>query len=421
MEISQIILMIVSVILQIFSLFIGLYYMLIALFGFIPVKDKNKIKSEKTNTFAMIVSAHDEEEVIANLVESLKRLDYPQEAYDIFVIADNCTDNTAQAARDAGAIVYERTDKEKRGKGYALEWMFERLYKMEKQYDYISIFDADNLVDKNYLKEMNRQANRGYKVVQGYVDSKNPFDSWITSAYSLSFWSISRIFQLPRYRLGLCCQLSGTGFIISLDTLKKHGWGATCLTEDMEFTMKLAMNDERVAWAHDAIIYDEKPLKLKQSWRQRVRWMQGHWDVASRFWTKLVKKAFKERDLCAFDCSIYLLQPIRIIALGIITLFAYAETFHPGGTLGFIQPSSVIPGFVWQAVVVIQFLYLPFVIWYERGKFNWNVIRSYIMYIPYNFTWIPIAIQGMLNKNKTEWSHTKHTRNMSIDEFENKL
>lgn len=416
---GNMIITIISIILQVFSLSIGLYYLVIGFFGFIPRKDKNKIKSDKINTFALIVSAHNEEMVIANLIESLKRLDYPKDAYDIFVIADNCDDNTAQVAREAGAIVLERVNPEKRGKGYALEWMFDRLYRMERQYDYISIFDADNLVSNKFLKAMNRQANRGYKVVQGYVDSKNPYDSWITSSYSLSFWSINRIFQLPRYRLGLCCQLSGTGFIIALDTLKKLGWGATCLTEDMEFTMKLALNNERVAWAHDAVIYDEKPLTLKQSWRQRKRWMQGHCDVASRFWGKLMKKAVKERDIRAFDCAVYLLQPVRILALGVITFMAWAQTFHPTGDFGFLQVSYIFDNpIIWNIIVVLQFLYVPFVVSFERKTFSYKIILAYFAYIIYNFTWIPITLQGMIDKNKTEWSHTKHTRTISIGEFE---
>lgn len=416
---SNIFVTVISIILQVFSLSIGLYYLFIALFGFIPKREKNEQGDDKINRFALIVSAHNEEMVISNLVDSLKKLDYPQDAYDIFVIADNCTDNTAKVAAEAGAIVYERQDSDKRGKGYALEWMFAKLYEMETKYDYISIFDADNLVSSNYLKAMNRQANKGYKVVQGYIDSKNPYDSWITSSYSFSFWSINRIFQLPRYRLGLCCQLSGTGFIIALDTLKKLGWGATCLTEDMEFTMKLALNNEKVAWAQDAIIYDEKPLTLKQSWRQRKRWMQGHTDVAVRFFGKLIKKGIKDRDWTAIDCAIYLVQPVRVLAMAVILLMSYAQTFYPDGNLGFIQMSYLFKSpVVWNVIVVLQMLYTPFVLAYERKEFNFRMFIGYIQYMFYQFTWIPITIQGMIDRKKTEWSHTEHTRQISIAEFE---
>ena len=144
-----------SIILQVFSLSIGIYYLIVGITGFLPIKDKNKKISDKTHKFALIISAHNEEVVIGNMVESLKQLDYPDDAYDIFVIADNCDDNTAKAAEDAGALVYVRNVPELRGKGHALEWMFDKLYKMDEQYDYISVFDADNLVDKNYLNAMN--------------------------------------------------------------------------------------------------------------------------------------------------------------------------------------------------------------------------------------------------------------------------
>ena len=243
-----------SIILQVFSLSIGLYYFIVGLYGFLPKAERHKKISNKLHRFALIVSAHNEEAVIGNMVESLKAMHYDEDMYDVFVIADNCTDKTAQRAREAGAIVYERENKEKRGKGFALEWFFEKLYEMETQYDYISIFDADNLVDPEFLTAMNEKANRGFKVVQGFLDSKNPYDSWISASYSFCFWCVNRTFQLARYKMGLCCELSGTGFIIAVDTLKKLGWGATCLTEDMEFTMKLALNDEKVAFAYDAKI-----------------------------------------------------------------------------------------------------------------------------------------------------------------------
>ncbi len=408
-----------TMVLQLAALTVTLYYFVIGIFGFIPKKEKNTEKNE-TNTFALLVAAHDEEMVIANMVDSLSALNYPREAYDIFVIADNCTDATAQIAREHGALVYERFDTTQRGKGFALEWMFEKIFKMEKKYDYIGIFDADNLVDKEFLSEMNKQINKGYRVVQGYVDSKNPFDSWITCAYSFSFWSVSRVFQLARHNLGLSCQLSGTGFVMATDLLKKLGWGATCLTEDMEFTMKLALNDEKVGWAHKAVIYDEKPVGLKASWRQRKRWMQGHADVASRFFGKLMKKAFKEKKMMCFDCAVYLIQPARVIASGLVTLFAWLQIAYPDGNIGFFQMSYLFTPIVWNTFVVLQMMYMPIVIAYERKEFTLRMFWGYLTFMVYNLTWIPITIQGIIDKNKTEWSHTKHTRQISIEEFNRK-
>lgn len=304
---------------QIVVFAIAMYYLILGLFGL--VRKNNKKEFDPKKKFALIVAAHNEETVIGNMVDSLNKLDYPRELYDIFVIADNCTDKTAEIARSHGANVYERFNKDKRGKGYALEWMFDNIFKMKKKYDAVSIFDADNVVSSKFLREINNKMCEGYKVVQGYIDSKNPSDSWITESYSIAFWSANRFFQLSRANLGLTNQIGGTGFAVDTKILKELGWGATCLTEDLEFTCKLVMNGEKVGWAHDAIVYDEKPLTLKDSWNQRKRWMSGFADVASRFFTKLLKKAFKERSFVMFDCALYVIQPyVTLLSGGVLLL-----------------------------------------------------------------------------------------------------
>ncbi|MEG0371393.1 MAG: glycosyltransferase family 2 protein, partial [Clostridium sp.] len=316
--------------LQILAFAVLMYYLIISLFGLYKKKHKDD-GNMKEKSFALIVAAHNEEVVVEQIVESLKKLDYKKELYDIFVIADNCTDATAEIARNAGALVCERFDPDKRGKGYALEWMFGKIFEMEKKYDAVVVFDADNLASKNFLTAMSDKLNEGYKVVQGYLDSKNPHDSWITESYSIAFWSNNRLFQLARNNLGLSNQIGGTGFCIDTNTLRELGWGATCLTEDLEFTCKLVSNGHRVGWAHDAVIYDEKPLTLKQSWNQRKRWMQGFADVASRFFFKLLKKAFKERSWRAFDCALYTIQPYLTVLAGVCVILTGIQLLQPDG------------------------------------------------------------------------------------------
>jgi cellulose synthase/poly-beta-1,6-N-acetylglucosamine synthase-like glycosyltransferase len=262
---------------------------------------------------------------------------------------------------------------------------------------------------------MNKQLCKGHKVIQGYIDSKNPFDSWITCSYSIAFWLSNRIFQLPRYYLGLCCGLCGTGYCIDIGVLKKIGWGATCLTEDLEFTMKLALNNMKVSWAHNAVVYDEKPLTMKQSWNQRKRWMQGHADCASRFLMPLFGKAFKEKDLMSFDCAVYLFQPIRFIFIGLITIMMWVQTVYPESP--FYSMKYVFPTEVWYVFVVFQFFYGPLVILAER-KFSSLVLLGFFIYPFYCLTWVPITIQGFLSKDNKNWNHTLHTRTISIKELE---
>lgn len=402
---------------------ISLYYLCISFFGIWRKKDNTKVNPQKS--FALIVAAHNEEIVIGNIVDSLHGLDYPRELYDIFVIADNCTDQTAAKASSKGAIVYERFNKEKRGKGYALEWMFNNIFKMDKKYDAVAIFDADNLVHKDFLSEINKKMCQGFKVVQGYLDSKNPTDTWITGSYSISFWTSNRMFQLSRSNLGLSNQLGGTGFCIETDILRELGWGATCLTEDLEFTCKLVLNGHKVGWAHDAKIYDEKPLTLVQSWFQRRRWMQGFADVADRYFFKLLKKSIKELNFIALDCALYSIQPIVIILLGISMVIAGfnqgVKVFNIMSNLqnfnGLSNLSFNMVTIIGLLIAILQFIYTPFILILDK-KLNFKIFLYYLVYPIYSITWLPISIQGIIHKNDKEWSHTLHTRSVDIKELE---
>lgn len=401
--------------LQIAVFVMGCYFFSISVFGWIKRREENSLNYPPRKKFAVVIAAHNEELVISHIIDSLLRQNYPKELYDIFVIADNCTDKTAEIAQKRGAIVYTRKNPEQRGKGYALEWMFDIIFSMDNKYDAVSVFDADNLVSSNYLREMNMQLCKGYKVVQGYIDSKNPFDSWITCSYSIAFWLSNRVFQLPRYYLGLTCGLCGTGFCVDLEVLKRIGWGATCLTEDLEFTVKLALNDIKVAWAHNAVVYDEKPITLKQSWKQRKRWMQGHADCASRFLIPLLKKSFREGNLVAFDCAIYLFQPIRFILVGLAMVMMWIQAIYPHSPLFHLKYS--FPPELWNIFVILQFLYGPLVILTEK-KFNPAIILGFMIYPIYCLSWVPITIQGFLSKNDKHWDHTAHTREISINDLE---
>lgn len=454
----------ITAVFQIGVFLLTLYTLIIALFGLIKKKEKKHY--DPRYRFALIIAAHNEEMVIANLIESMKKLKYPKSMYDIFVIADNCTDNTAKIAREHGALVYERENKEERGKGYALEWMFDKIFQMDGKYDAVGIFDADNLVSPNFLTEINAKMCEGFKVVQGYIDSKNPNDSWVTASYAISYWTQNRMYQLSRENLGLSNQIGGTGFTVDIEVLEEIGWGATCLTEDLEFTSKLVLNGKKVGWAHDAIVYDEKPLTLKQSWRQRKRWMQGFADVASRFFFKLLKKGIKERDFVAIDCALYTIQPFTMILLGVSLVLSTLQASSANG-LNIFLVSYLFNENLWKAFLVFQFIITPLYMLLDKritkqlfiililcsvnmvlpqivldGEKNLFIIygftgalylfdlavayvafgkktaimffRYLMFFFIYTITWIPIAIQGIIHKNDKEWSHTEHVRQIGI-------
>lgn len=399
---------------------VSFYYLAISVLGLL-IKPKKDKKINKKNKFAIVIAAHNEEKVISGSLRSLSNLNYDKDHYDIFVVADNCTDKTAEYAKNEGALVYKRFDSKNKGKGYALEWMFNKIFEMNRKYSAVVVLDADNMVSPNFLAEMNKKINGGHKIVQGYIDSKNPNDNWLTLSYSIAFWSNNRLFQLCRENLGLSCQLSGTGFCIETETLKKIGWGATCLTEDLEFTCKLVMNNMKVACAYKAVVYDEKPLTIKQSWSQRKRWMQGFADVSSRYFWKLIEKFIVQKDIRALDCALYSIQPIIITILGLVFLLNIGKSilFVFGLLLGqaFTFKFRAIE-FIYTGYFMFQFFMTP-IIMYLDSKLNFKVFMYYVFIYPvYMVTWVPIAIQGIINKNKKEWFHTSHSRNVNMEDLE---
>lgn len=395
---------------QLIIVFFTLYYFIIAFFG-VWNRKETKIM-EPRNSFAIVVAAHNEEQVIGQLIDNLHMLRYPRELYDIFVVADNCIDKTAQIAKASGALVYERFNQEQRGKGYAMEWMFGILFKLERSYDGVVVFDADNLVDPNFLLEMNNRLCKGEKVIQGYLDAKNPTDTWIAGTFAISFWVVNHIWHLAKYNIGLSSVLGGTGMCIATDILKQHGWGATCLTEDMEFTMKVLLKGVRTTWAHDAIVYDEKPLTFMQSWKQRKRWAQGHFDVAARYIPKLLTEGIKRRDIRLLDGVLHLLQPHFLILSTTFVALSYVYHIVPFYTNILYM---VLPIEVWSIIAVGQYVFPVLVL--AKIRASWKCWFYLVFYPLFVYSWIPITFIGYLHRNDRQWSHTQHTRSLSYQDI----
>lgn len=395
---------------QLMIVFFTVYYFVISWFGLFGKKREVKIYDE-SKTFAMLVCAHNEAAVIDSLVDNLLKLNYNNKLYDIFVVADNCVDNTAEVARNAGAIVLERFNDEQKGKGYAMDWFFEKLFKMDRKYDAVCIFDADNLVHPNFLHEMNSRLCNGEKLIQGYLDAKNPTDTWVSGVFSISFWIVNHIWHLAKYNIGLSACLGGTGMCIEMGMLKRYGWGATCLTEDMEFTMKAMMENIPTTWAHDAIIYDEKPLTFMAAWNQRMRWAQGHFDVANRFMLPMFKKAIKERDLKVLDCTVNLIQPYFLMISTFFVICSWIYEYIPFYT-NIIY--TILPMEVWTVIGVGQYIFPVACLWKIRASAkSWFYLLFYPIFI---YSWIPITAIGWFRRHEHEWNHTIHTRNIKFDE-----
>jgi cellulose synthase/poly-beta-1,6-N-acetylglucosamine synthase-like glycosyltransferase len=206
--------------------------------------------------------------------------------------------------------------------------------------------------------------------------------------------------------------LGGTGFCIETKLLRDHGWDVTALTDDLEYTMRVLLNGVVPTWAHDAVIYDEKPLTMRASLRQRLRWMQGHWDVAFRYFWPLLRKGVRERNMAALDGAIYCASPTRVVLWSLTIAFAWLPWFFPIVTL------PLDPG-LWLGLLVIAFYVLHPLLYLVLEKVPPLDLLRYVVFMPiFALTWIPVTWLGYLRRKFKHWDKTQHTRALSIDEVE---
>ena len=392
-----------------------IYQLLISLCSLVKLKEK-PLKIKKDHKFMAIIPAHNEEAVVGNLIESLKNQDYNKELYDIYVIADNCTDNTAKIAREAGAIVYERYNETKKTKGYALDWFLQQKIEEKAEYDAIFIFDADNIVHKDFIKNMNKKLCQGEDVVQGYRDIKNPTDNWITSGYALFYWTMHRFYHLARYNIGLSPLLNGTGFMVKFDIIKENGgWKTQTLTEDIEFSLQRILEGRKLGWSTDAIVYDEQPTGFKQSWSQRSRWTVGHIQCMKEYTGKLAEAAKEKKTMLNFDGFLYIVGSIPMF---IITIMLLVSNFVIYAAEGMTQYELIInllryliPTFLFPSITAAFVMYLD-------GKTIKPMIKGFFTYPFFMGSWLIINFKCLF-KRDTTWEKINHVRSIKIDEVRN--
>jgi len=390
----------------------GAYQLMLAFFAYRA--PKKPVNHAPQKSFAVLIAAHNEEQVVGALIENLKQMKYPKELFDIFVIADNCTDGTADIARSMGVYACERTNPTLRGKGYAIEWMLKELWRRPRQYDAVVMFDADNLVSEDFLQHMNDDLCNGAQVIQGYLDTKNPHDSWITASFAISYWYSYRLLQLPRRNLKLPSYLGGTGMCFAVPLLKEMGWGATSLVEDLEFSMRCVQRGVNPVLNYHAKVFDEKPLTFKASWNQRLRWMQGHFEVARKFFFPLLWQGIKEGSWKKLDAA--------LVSVNVYNLFLgsiFAVTLWICGLAGVdIASKMAIPPMVFNVLSILIYAQFAVAIFLEKApKSMYKWLLSFLVFM---FSWWPITFYAFFTQNNKQWSHTQHTRVIRLEDMRGK-
>lgn len=239
--------------------------------------------------FAILVPAHNEESTIRLCLESLKNLDYPASLFQVYVVADNCSDQTARVVREMGVRVYERHDQNKKSKGYALEWLLEQLRLDGQTADAFVFLDADSTASPNFLKVAAAELTAGAEVLQARYTVANPDDSWRAALRYAAMAAINYARPLGRRALGLSAGLKGTGMVFSAHVMQELGWHCYTRAEDAEMHSRLLLQGQRVTFVPDCVVLSAMPTTGKQASSQEMRWEGGRIEMARLFVPQLLK------------------------------------------------------------------------------------------------------------------------------------
>lgn len=364
-----------------------------------------------TNRYAVLICARNEAAVLPKLLESLRAQDYPG-VLDLYVAADNCTDDTARLARKGGATVFERHDLVHVGKGYALNFLLHRIWAEGKHYDGYLLFDADNLARPDFVRRLDGVFGPECPVVAGYRNTKN-YRGWVAAGQGLCFIREVRFLNCPRTLLGFSGNVTGTGFLVSEEILRTAGgWPWHCLCEDLEFSTVQMIAGRRIAYCPQAEYFDEQPATLSQSVRQRLRWCKGFLQVMASRGAGLGRAALRGRWSCA-DLLISRIAPVlfNLLALG----FAAVGAALAGGpvlvlaALGRILACGYLSMLVMAALTTCtewKRIQAP-AVWKLAGIFTFPL---------YMATYLPIALAACVRR--VEWTPVAHTRAVSLNQLD---
>lgn len=395
--------------------FFDLYFFTYNLIGFMDYKKDYELTKPKMK-FAFLVFAHNEEQVIESSLESLFAVDYPKELYDVFVVADNCTDQTipiCNRLKDTYNLhVIVRENDRLRGKQYAASDVVNKVIPNNKNFedkDGIIFLDADNHINAQFLNEINSDmiAHPYIDVVQAKLGVKNPNTNVISRGYAATYNVFNRFYQFGKRNLNVNSHIGGTGFVVRRDVLLAHGWSTTSLTEDYETAVKYTILGKKIRWNHFAVIYDEKPTNMKISLVQRLRWVRGHWQVVFANFFNICKSRKTMGVLNWID------QIATALSLG------KAMNYFVGVILGLVIGLSTQQWmYLYVPLVILSMSYLLFLIqtYYvlTREENEPPVLALYhtltytIAAFVYNITFMILHFHGFITWRNKTWKRTEH-------------
>ena len=388
-----------------------IWSVIIAVLGTIYRRKKTALYKTQENRFAVIICAHNEETVIGQLLSCLDAQDYPRERRQVFLLADHCSDHTASVGRShPETIVWERNSGERSGKGAVLNWGLEQIHRhYPGAYDVILVFDADNIVQKDFLSLINKAFCSGASIITGRRIAQNPCDSLISQWYTLYWCVINALYNRPRYNLGLSAMISGTGFAFKAALLDGQGWNTISMSEDIEFSVQQCLKGNHVDFIEDAPFYDEQPTSLKVMVTQLRRWCSGDYQIVNHYLRPWWQQ-FKENPSCLlFDlfmavgfCVIvglvalfYIILAVLMIRDGLLlTMLLPAVAFLYSATclVGLVaaRQDGWQPGKLWSGILTFPIFYSIF-----------SLVSLFAFFFPTK-KWVNIVHKGASDEDFTD-------------------
>lgn len=371
--------------------------------------------------FLILIPAHNEERLLPDLLESLHRLDYPRHLFDIHVVSDNCTDNTTVVAQQKGVYVHVRQDREHLGKGFALNWLIDRLNPVVDSYDAVVFFDADSIVSTNFLKVISGHLQQGERAIQAYYAVRDPDASWVGSLRNAAFAVLHFLRPMGRMYLGTSAGLKGNGMVFTVKLLSLFSWSSS-LTEDIELHAALVLSGERVTFAPDAVVWGEMPNNLSSSVSQHMRWEQGKKRLARQYIPRLLAAALSEfrrghfrKAFLLFDAVMeFVVPPFSVLVAANLVVLIIHLILLMGLSAAVPVPSS------WPIRLAAINISLAVILLIGQGVYllsglllvsaSKQVYRN-LLYAPCLIVWKTWQMfLALLSKDQNTWIRTKRNR-----------
>ena len=352
--------------------------------------------SKRSLRFDVIVPAHNEEAVLARVIASLQRMDWPADRFRVFVVADNCTDATAAIASAAGVHVLQRFDPEMRGKGYALDFAF-KSSRARGWADAVVVVDADAEVSPNLLEAFARRMERGEQAVQAHYGVSNTGASWRTRLLSIAKAAFHIVRSRGRERLKLSCGIRGNGWAVTHELLDRVPYKAFSLTEDLEYGIELGLAGYRVAYADEAHADAEMVTGEKDARKQRQRWEHGRFDLVRAKTLPLLRTALHKRSAVCLDLALDLMVlPLSYVVLNVLALLALS------GIVAASDPS--FRGWVWLGAGCLAALVIHILRGWQLSGAGMRGLLD-LARAPFFLVWkVLVMLRGRETK---EWVRTK--------------